>query len=106
MKLENINPQHPNLEVHVMSKTNCYDLNYTTIDKEKENNDATASLAMALMRLENKQVDYVIINRQIFNREMFEFKTSKNFNKKKALELFMYQYNILFYQEILKDELA
>ena len=73
------------------------------INKSDENNDCSISLAFAIMKLSNKEINFVIINKFLFTHEMFEFKSSKKFNSTKAKNLFLYQYEIELYKEILNN---
>jgi hypothetical protein len=93
--------EHPNIEVKKYYEPDGNVFKYMNINKAQENNDETAALSLAIMRLRSKEIDFVIINKFLFTHEMFEFKSSKKFNSTKARDLFIYQYEIEFYKNIL-----
>jgi len=92
---------NPNIKIQKYHNPDGSFIKYMNIYKKLEDNDTTISLALALQRLENNNIDFVNINDEFFVREHFEFKTSKNFNKSKAISVFITKFEIEFYKSLI-----
>lgn len=84
-----------NLKIHRFIDTRKgININYTIINRVEENTNGTAAILMGINRLENKEIDFVYINKVLFTRESFQFKSSNNFNHSLAVRVFIDQYYI------------
>lgn len=67
-------------------------IKYMQLEKSEENKRFLASFALlAMIKLENKEIEVIVINGRAFNRESFQFKTGR-FNNNKARECLIWSY--------------
>jgi len=75
------------------------------INKPEDDNGSHVILALAIMQLDSGDIDSIIINGYPFTRKALEFKTSKNMNHTKAIDIMTWAYHSDIMNEIINYEI-